>query len=522
MPNEFWFSLVPPVVAIVLAIWTKQVIPSLLIALWAGSLILTQSLFASVGQTVDYVIGVLSDTGNLNVLLFLYIFSGLVALIQLSGGVQAFTGLADKYINNTKRTLWSLWGLLPITFIDCGFRVVAAGSIIKPLAKKYSVSRERLAYMLNNSASPVIILIPFATTFVGYVIGVVNKGMQAAGVGGSAFQLFVRSIPFQFFSYTSIIIALISVIPALNLGSMKDLMNKSREKKGMQHQPAHGVEFAEEFQDTAKAETTEDQIGTATNAHKNEMSDDHESKMSKKHGRSNDHDEDKSNEMSMEHNHDMGGDPVLQPRITNLILPILILIPLSFYLMWGNNNPSRSMLIALFVTAVATAVLYLFQGMKLKKMMDSFIEGGNKLITTIAILVVAWPISNVSQDLGLTKLIQSTLGGFVSPGWIPVLAFAVTGAVAYFIGSSWGSWALMMPIAIPLAATTGSSLPIAIAAVFSGGTFGDVTSPVSGMTAMSAGIAEADHMKYVKAMTPYNITAAVVAAALFALVPFVI
>lgn len=81
MPNELWFSIVPPVVAIILAIWTKQVIPSLLIGLWAGSLLVTQSLFGSVGQTLDYVIGVLSDKGNLDVLLFLYIFSGLVALI---------------------------------------------------------------------------------------------------------------------------------------------------------------------------------------------------------------------------------------------------------------------------------------------------------------------------------------------------------------------------------------------------------------------------------------------------------
>ncbi|MDC3414795.1 Na+/H+ antiporter NhaC family protein [Terrihalobacillus insolitus] len=104
----------------------------------------------------------------------------------------------------------------------------------------------------------------------------------------------------------------------------------------------------------------------------------------------------------------------------------------------------------------------------------------------------------------------------------PLLIFAVTGAVTYFIGSSWGAWALMMPIAIPLAVTTGGSLPIAAAAVLSGGTFGDVTSPVSGMTAMSAGAAQADHMKYVKAMTPYNLLAASLAAALFLVIPFII
>ncbi|MCF6412040.1 Na+/H+ antiporter NhaC family protein [Pseudalkalibacillus salsuginis] len=494
--SEFWLSLLPPLAAIILAMWTKQVIPSLLIGLWLGSLLLTQSLFGSIGKTIDYIVGVLSDSGNLNVLLFLYIFSGLVALIQLSGGIQAFTQLADKYITSARKTLIALWVLLPITFIDCGFRVVAGGSIIKPLAKKYSVSKERLAYMLNNSASPVIVLIPFATTFIGYILGVLTKGMDVARVEGTSLQLFINSLPFHFFSFTSILIALISLIPAINIGRMKSLIKETNEKMGQQSM-AHDMEFAEEYKNTHKANTGEDQIGVTMK----EKSHEHK------------------HEMSMEHDHD-DVDPVLKPRIFNLIVPLVILIPLSFYLMWDSEDPSRSMLIALFSTTAITAVLYLLQGLGLNRMVNGFFKGGNKLIVTIAILTVAWPISDVSQDLGISKLIQTTLGGSLNPVFVPVLVFIVTGAIAYFIGSSWGSWALMMPIAIPLAVITGGSMPITVAAVLSGGTFGDVTSPVSGMTAMSAGIAEADHMGYVKAMTPYNLVAGVISAGLFLGVPF--
>ena len=166
--------------------------------------------------------------------------------------------------------------------------------------------------------------------------------------------------------------------------------------------------------------------------------------------------------------------------------------------------------------------LYRVQGIKLDKLVERFIKGGNQLIVTIAILAVAWPISDVSQDLGLGKLIKTTLAGNLSPNFVPVILFIVTSAVSYFIGSSWGSWALMMPIAFTLVVSTGSFLPISLAAVLSGGTFGDVTSPVSGMTAMSAGIAEADHMKYVKAMSPYNLTAGAMAALLFLVVPFIL
>lgn len=488
MSYELWLSIVPSLSAILFAVWTKQVIPSLLIGLWVGSWLYTGSFVNSFNQTIAYIAGVLTDTGNLDVLLFLFAFSGLVALIQISGGVQAFAALIAKYIKGPNQALLSSWTLLPITFMDCGFRVVAGGAIINPLAKRFHVAKERLAYMLNNSSSPVIVLIPMATTFIGYTTGVINKGMDAANIEGSAMSLFVSSLPFHFFSYVSITIALFSLIPALNFPQMKKLMNESIVDNSNQ---------AEDEENTDKADTAKDQMGVA-------MKDDHE-KM------------DGGMKMGMEHEK-----PALKPKVFNLVTPIIILIPLSFILMWNSGSPSRMMLIALMLTIVASVVLYIVQGLSLKTITDRFIKGGNKLMTTIIILVLAWPISDVSQDLGLTRLIEETLAGTITPVWIPVIVFLVTAVVTYFIGSSWGSWALMMPVAIPLAVTTGSSLPLVVAAVLSGGTFGDVTSPVSGMTAMSAGISGADHMKYLKAMSPYNMSAAALAAILFITVSFFI
>ncbi|UOQ93987.1 hypothetical protein MUO14_03185 [Halobacillus shinanisalinarum] len=268
MDYSLWLSIVPSIIAIALATWTKQVIPSLLIGLWVGSFIITGSFLGSISQTVEYIVGVLSDPGNLDILLFLFVFSGLVALIQLSGGVQAFARFMENYINNAKKTLIVSWLLLPITFIDCGFRVVATGSIMKPLAKKFSVSRERLAYMLNNSASPVIVLIPVATTYIGYILGVIGKGMDAAGVEGSGFQLFLASIPFQFFSFTSVAVALLSVIVGWNFGKMKQMIQSSKgdcTKLRNQGKPslstAHSMEMSKEIGNTDKADTSKDQMG---------------------------------------------------------------------------------------------------------------------------------------------------------------------------------------------------------------------------------------------------------------------
>ncbi|WP_256464157.1 Na+/H+ antiporter NhaC family protein [Halobacillus amylolyticus] len=430
MDYSLWLSIVPSIIAIALATWTKQVIPSLLIGLWVGSFIITGSFLGSISQTVEYIVGVLSDPGNLDILLFLFVFSGLVALIQLSGGVQAFARFMENYINNAKKTLIVSWLLLPITFIDCGFRVVATGSIMKPLAEKFSVSRERLAYMLNNSASPVIVLIPVATTYIGYILGVLGKGMDAAGVEGSAFQLFLASIPFQFFSFTSVAIALLSVIVGWNFGKMKQMIQssqgddaKSRNQGNPSLSTARSMEMSKELGNTDKSDTSKDQMGVTSKGDMEQM--------------------------------DMGiGEASLKPRLFNLLLPIFVLIPLSFYLIWWSGqkeaegqsiieiftaaNPSRSMFLALFITVMFTAALYLIQGIKLKEMTDKFIKGGNKLMTTIVILAVAWPISDVSQDLGLTDLIQITLGGALTPVWVPVIVFIVSGSVTYFIGSSWG------------------------------------------------------------------------------------
>jgi len=482
---ELWLSVLPPIVAIIFAIWTKQVIPSLLIGLWVGSLVMTKSFFGSFGKTVDYITDVLTTTGNVHVILFLYIFSGLVALIQISGGIQGFAKFVGKYIDNAQKTFWAMWGLLPVTFVDCGFRVVATGAIIKPLAEKYNIAKERLAYMLNNSSSPVILLIPIATTFVGYILGVVQNGMDATGMEGSAFSFYLQSLPYQFFSFFSIIIALITIMPKFNFGPMKDIIkNPSVNENDMQ------TEFSEEMSHHHKGEEAKDQTGNAMKG-------------------------------SMEHDHDMDQEPLLNPKLRNLLIPLLILIPLSFMLMIGSDEPSRSMLVALTITLVVTFFLYLLQGLKLGEQVEHFIKGGNELIVTISILIVAWPISEVSQDLGMTTLIENTLSNTVSDTLVPVITFIVTAAVAYFVGSSWGSWALMMPVAFTLAVATGASLPIVIAAVLSGGTFGDVTSPVSGMTAMSAGIAEADHMKYVKVMSPYNLGAGVLAALAFLAVPMI-
>lgn len=220
MDKIYWLSILPPIITISVAIWSKKIIPSLLIGLLAGCYFLNPTLTGGFETTVDQIVSTLTDSGSLQVLLFLYLFSGLISIIIKSGGIKAFSDIADKHVKSKKGVFFLLWALIPVTFIDCGFRIVGAGSITRSLAEKNKVMKERFAFMLNNTASPVVELIPIATTFVGFNIANISIGLKAAGNLGntSAYAIWLKAIPLEFFSIVLIIITFLSIFYQIKTG----------------------------------------------------------------------------------------------------------------------------------------------------------------------------------------------------------------------------------------------------------------------------------------------------------------
>ncbi|HEX2852490.1 MAG TPA: hypothetical protein VHO24_04570, partial [Opitutaceae bacterium] len=157
--NNAWFSIIPATITIAAAIWSKKVLPSLLLGLLVGSYLLNHSIIGGLETALDHVVGILSEKENLQVLLFLYLFSGLIALVRKAGGINAFSTWLGQFIKSDKGVFYTLWALIPVTFIDCAFRIIGTGSIIRSLAAKNKVVKERLAFMINNTASPVIELV---------------------------------------------------------------------------------------------------------------------------------------------------------------------------------------------------------------------------------------------------------------------------------------------------------------------------------------------------------------------------
>jgi Na+/H+ antiporter NhaC len=321
--------------------------------------------------------------------------------------------------------------------------------------------------MLNNTASPVVELIPIATTYVGFNVAIITLGLKSAGVGDqvTAYSVWLKAIPLEFFSLAVIGLTFYSVF----FGS-------------------RGVR--------------DDQVAQPS------------STATAKPG------------MEME-----SATPVITPRIVNLVFPMLTVVALSVGLFWflgaesstdssfigaiTSTEPNRAMLVALFISVFLTAIVYAFQKYSFKELTADILSGGNEIVPTLAILALAWPLAAVSQELGLNVLIEQLVGSSLPLWSVAMTLFILSATVTYFIGSGWGAASLIMPFAIPLAVTSGAAIPLCVAAVITGGTFGDVTSPVAGMTNMASNIARADHAKYLRYAAPYNFGAAGIAVILY-------
>ena len=448
--NAPWLSVLPPVITITAAVLTKRIVPSLLLGLLVGSYLLNPSVIGGFETAIDDVVKILTDQDNIQVLLFLYLFSGLIALVRRAGGIAAFSDRLRRIVRTEKGVLYTLWALLPVTFLDCAFRIVGAGSIVRTLAEEKKVPRERVAFVLNNTASPAIELIPIATTFVGFNVANIGQALKGAGVdkAQTAYGTLLRAIPYEFFSIGILLITFLS------------------------------IRF---------------QWKRPTAAHV------------KAHPRTEGHDE---MNMAMEDH-----EPEIKPRVRNLVIPLVTTILLSFSFFWyfgrggsgagggissaiASTNPNKAMLVALFISLIVTGVVYRLQKYAVKRMADDVVSGGNEIMNTLVILVAAWSVGAVSRDLGLSEFIQAQLGSRL-PAWgVPAALFVISSAVTYFIGEGWAAASLIMPFGVALAVSSGSGVPICVAAVITGGTFGDVTSPVAGMTNMSSSVTGADHMKY--------------------------
>lgn len=438
-------TVLPPLVAITLAIWSREVIVSLLAGIWLSETLLrAYNPMAGAMGAVERIAAVLTDAGNARILLFCLLIGGLLELVRRSGGVAATVQrLIRTPAARGPRRVGLVTALVGCAiFIETNISVLTTGSFARGLFDRFNLSRERLAYVLDSTCSPVSVLV-LINAWGAYVLGLLGDFEL-----GNPIAVLVGSVPLNFYAILTLIGVFYTVSTNRVHGPMKRFEN-----------PQTVAQVAEP--------TSDEQVG----------------------------------------------------RMRDMLVPlgVLLLAMLGFMVYTGEGkilegSGSQSVLWSVSLALVVAFVLLLpgdrYSIAKLQKV--SF-DGMSTLLPLVTILLFSMAIGDSLKALGTGAYLAGLVSEHVAAIMIAPLLFVVAGAVSFSTGTSWGTFALMIPIGMPLALASGLPPSLALGAILGGGVFGDHCSPISDTTVVSSLAAGCDHIDHVRTQLPYALTAATVA-----------
>lgn len=235
-------SLLPFLVVIPLAIWLKEIVPGLVVGLVVGAFCLEKgSVLATIERAVDTLLKTMNDVEHLKVVAFLYLFGSLIGMIQIAGGVKGFVQWIDGRLHSKRRLLLFIWLTVPFTFFMPMFRIMLLGPVMKSILGKFRVDRRRVAYMIDVSTEPIIVLLPAATAFVGFMESVVAGALKQNGINTSAYELFLASLPYNFFAVIALFVGLMTTVTNVRIG------RKERKRENEKTNPFHQLGLRKEL-----------------------------------------------------------------------------------------------------------------------------------------------------------------------------------------------------------------------------------------------------------------------------------
>lgn len=464
MNEPGWISLLPTVLAIVLAIWSRQVYVSLAAGIWIGWTILEGwNPLAGLATAIEQTVAVLGDPGNAKVILFTLVIGAMIATLEAAGGVRGFVRWIEgnRWVTDGRRAQFLAWIIGIVIFIESNITVLVAGAVSRPLFDRFRISRERLAYIVDSTSAPICILIPLNAW------GALNLGiLNELGVE-DALGVFIAAIPVNFYALIAFLLAGASIMWKIDIGPMKRAEKRAREGQVLWPNAQPMVD------ETVLSPTPVGRIA---------------------------------------------------PRARNMLVPIAVMVltmPLGLYVTGGGSmlegSGSTSVLWAVLAGLGAAWLLLLAQrGATLDELTRTGLKGAGGLMPLALILLLALALGSVARTLGAGEYVAQVTEGVLPPMLFLPLVFLVSGGIAFSIGSSWGTFAIMLPIAVPVAETLGMPLAPFVAAALSGGIFGDHSSPISDTTIISSMAAATDHIDHVRTQLPYALLAGGAAAVCFA------
>lgn len=454
-----WWALVPPLLAIVLAFVTKEVYSSLFLGVAVGAL-----LYGGFHPWESFVsfFDIMKNSMNLNILIFDVLLGMIIVLMAKSGGSAAYGKWAGERIKSKKSALLATTGLGILIFVDDYFNCLTVGSVMRPVTDRYKVSRAKLAYIIDATAAPVCIIAPISS----WAAAVNSYVPEDAGISG--FQLFLRTIPYNLYAILTLVMVLYMTITAFDFG----LMKKHEENA------AKGDLFTsggEEFEQVAQEEVNPN------------------------------------------------------GKVMDLILPVAVLIISAIgamiytgYLGGATNlitafsgcDAETSLIFATMVTILFMLFLYLPRKVvTFKGFMDSLAEGFKLMVPAVTILIFAWSLKGVGDALGLADFVGHVVGDNASASiFIPAVLFIAAVFLSFSTGTSWGTFAILVPIATALF-SGGADLEmmiVSVSAVLAGAVCGDHISPISDTTVMSSAGAQSNHINHVSTQMQYALVVMIV------------
>lgn len=448
-----WMVVIPPLLAIAVAIWRKEVLIALLVALITSETIIAGwNPAAGFTGLLDRLVQVFQSEGNTRVLLFSLIVGALIEFIQSSGGVGAVINRLSRLgLTKTPRQvslLTTFTGLF--IFIETNLSILTAGILSRGLFDRFNMSRERLAYIIDSTCAPVAVLI-LLNGWGAYLLGLISNYQVDQPV-----YTLAMTIPLNFYALLTVAMVFYTAITGKVYGPMKTV---------------------ESFEGDSEVE-----------------------------------------------------EPVPPTKARYMLIPLAVMIfGIVFFLWWtGNGNimqgsGSESVLWATVLAVVVAYLLLAFEKVfSHQELVDRSFKGMSNLLPLVTIVLLSLALGASLQALGTGEFIASMIGQFLPPVLIAPLIFVAAGAVSFTTGTSWGTFALMIPIGMPLVFSMGLSAPLVLAAVIGGGIFGDHCSPISDTTIISSLAAGCHHIDHVKTQLPYALATGGVTVVLYFLAGFIL
>lgn len=484
-PTMGWVSILPPVVAIGLALLLRQVMIALLCGVWLGATLLSGgNALTGLLRTLDtYLIGALADKDHAYVVIFSLLLGGMVGIIGKSGGTAGLVAKLTRRCRTARSTQTTGWLMGMLLFFDDYANSLLVGPSMRPLCDRMRISREKLSFIVDSTAAPVASL-AVVSTWIGFEVGLVGDAFRSIGLDVNAYWLVIASIPYRFYAFVALALVLMTALLRRDAGSMHTAEIRAR---------TTGKVLREGAQPLADFDKLE-QDPTAAGP----------------------------------------------PYYAWAPVAIFLMVTLGglfadgaaalgsasapLYQIIGAASPFRSLLWGAFA-AVATALLLplLRRTMKLQAALDAFLSGVQSMNIAVVILLLAWSLGQVCKDMGTAQAVVGWIEPVLAPHLLPAVVFVTAAAISFATGTSWGTMAILMPIAVPAAhhllgpeLIHGQFAPhIAhlgtIGAVLTGSIFGDHCSPISDTTILSSMCSGADHIDHVQTQLPYALMAALIA-----------